>query len=780
MGAVAGGSDGQGAGVNATPSRRLAAIMFTDLVGYSAMAHRDEKLAFELLELHRCWIRECLPSHGGIEIETVGDAFLVEFAGALAAVECALAIQQRFAEHNAAAPEVRRMQLRIGIHLGDIEHRDGKVMGDGVNIASRIHGMAEPGGICVSEDVHHAVRNRGFSFEDIGSPALKNIDARVQLFRLAAAPPPGFARVLRRTRRPVAVVASVAVLVAAAVGIWRLGGFQPAQALDKTVAVLPFDNLSSEKDSEYFADGIHDTVITHLAAVKDLNTISRTSVMQYRDPKRNLREIGRALGVAHVVEGTVQRAGNRVRVTAQLIKVADDQHLWAESFDRDIADVFGIQSEIARNVAANVRARLTPTELDTITRRPTASVEAYDLYLRALKIRQQLMGESEKSEREGLALANEAIRKDPGFALAHALAAHFYNSMFWYYDDASAAELAQQAAKKSLALEPDLAEGHIALGQFLYWARRDHAAALVELERARQLAPGNMYVALWTAYVLRRQGKWEEALAQLEQATLLDPANPEAALSYGRSLQAVRRWAEAERVFKRALALDLWPLQSKWSLAFNSFCATGDMSPVAGLVDRASPEERLQYSQAVSFVSISRRDFEAAARAVLEDKREPFFTEGGQVIPNRSFAAYAYMLGGDMKQAALHAREASKILQAQLDEDPGRHLVRVHLAFALVAQGQREKAVAEARRALADSQPVKDAVTHGNFVSAAAQFFAYVREDETALDLLGEALEVPWGTPANFVRHDRFFDGLRDDPRFQKLIAEQLSKDAGA
>jgi TolB-like protein/class 3 adenylate cyclase len=447
--------DPASAAPGAAPSRRLAAIMFTDLVGYSALAHRDEALAIELLDLHRGWVRAILPPHSGREIETVGDAFLIEFPGALAALSCALAIQRRFAEHNAEAPAGRRMQLRIGVHLGDVEHRGDKVVGDGVNIASRIHGMAEPGGICVSEDVQHAVRNRaGFRFESLGTPMLKNIEAKLELFRVLApqpapAPSPQPAAAQRRMRGPLAATAGalVAAAVIAAVAVWALRG-PPAPAMP-SVAVLPFENLSAEPDSAYFTDGLHDTVIGHLARVRNLKVISRTSVMGYRGKSAGLKAIARELDVNHVVEGSVQRAGGRLRVVAQLIETGTDRHVWSSEYDRDLADVFAVQADIARQVATAVHAKLTPQESTQIARVATRNAEAYDLYLRALQAWRRV--EIDEAVVRGMLESLErAVALDPEFALAHALLAQAHDSIHWFGGDPSAQREWQRTAAARL------------------------------------------------------------------------------------------------------------------------------------------------------------------------------------------------------------------------------------------------------------------------------------------------------------------------------------------
>ncbi|HUE41042.1 MAG TPA: adenylate/guanylate cyclase domain-containing protein, partial [Chthoniobacterales bacterium] len=366
--------------------RKLAAIMFTDMVGYSALSQRDSKLAVELLDEHRALLREIFPKFNGTEIKTIGDAFLVEFNSALEAAQCAIAIQRALAKRDADAPAERQIQVRIGIHIGDVVHRGDDVYGDGVNIASRIEPLADAGGICVSMDVERQIRNAlETRFEKLAPTELKNISVAMDLFRIVLpwerrksevrdqkaavkeqAPAPTTKRLL--------LIGGV-IIVALVVGLLvfqiirgrststprqdgSVARTEPATVIpDKSIAVLPFENLSRDPDNAFFTDGVQDEILTDLSKIADLKVISRTSVMQYKSGvARNLRKIGEELGVAHVVEGSVQRAANKIRVNAQLIDARTDTHLWAQTYDRDLADVFAIQSEIAKAIADQLQA----------------------------------------------------------------------------------------------------------------------------------------------------------------------------------------------------------------------------------------------------------------------------------------------------------------------------------------------------------------------------------------------------------------------------------------
>jgi len=358
------------------PSRRLAAIMFTDLVGYSAMAHRDEALAIELLELHRGWVREILPRYAGQEIETIGDAFLISFTGALSAVECAIALQARFAEHNRVEPPERGMKLRIGIHLGDIEHRAGKVMGDGVNIAARIHGLAPPGGICVSEDVHRAVRNRsGLRFTSLGTPSLKNISTPLELYELHAGPDSLRKAVVTKARRAVGRIPKwllYPVLAIALISFFSdddrpLVTIDPGDGAPSTpagasaplavVMVPPFENHGAKADDS-LVEGLQQAVIEHLGRAGGLDVVSMGSVL--RNPMGNLQKLSGERGAGHLLVGTVERDDQRLQVEVELVDTRSGKAVWNSDYERDLGDVATVQADIAQRIASAVRAKVAP------------------------------------------------------------------------------------------------------------------------------------------------------------------------------------------------------------------------------------------------------------------------------------------------------------------------------------------------------------------------------------------------------------------------------------
>ena len=459
--------------------------MFTDMVGYTALSQRNEALALELLEEHRRILRSIFPRFNGTEIKTIGDAFLVEFHSALEAAQCALEIQRTLAKRNPDVSAERRIEIRIGIHVGDVVHREGDVYGDGVNIASRIQPVAGIGGICISVDVerqiHHALDAR---FEKLAPVELKNVEVPMDLFRIVlpwerdTGLKPERREVRKPRSMPVGWLVAAALLLILILAWFLFGRYhvpgKPSVAAElpaKSIAVLPFENLSKNEENAFFADGMQDQILTNLAKIADLKVISRSSVMQYKSGvARNLKEIGEQLGVAHLLEGSVQRAGNDVRVNAQLINARTDAHEWAENYDRPLNNVFAIQSEIAKAIADHLQAKLSPNEKKAIEQPPTTDLAAFDLYSRAksLLLTAGFSATQDPDVRKAIELLNEAVKRDPSFFDAYCQLARAHESVYAVFGtDHTPARLAlaEAAVQAATRLRPDAGETHLARAQ---------------------------------------------------------------------------------------------------------------------------------------------------------------------------------------------------------------------------------------------------------------------------------------------------------------------------
>ncbi len=497
--------------------------MFTDIVGFTTLAQSSESDALQLLRHHNELLRPFFVRFHGREVKTMGDSFLVEFESALDATTCAVEIQLSLRAHLASTPERERFRIRIGVHLGDVVTSDGDVFGDAVNIASRIEPLAEPGGVCVSGPVYDQVQNKvDLRFERVDAPGLKNVQMPIPVYRvvLSPEPPPG-------------------------------GASSKEPEAPRRLAVLPLTNMSPDPQDDFFADGLTEEIITELSRIASLRVIARTSVMRYKSLAKPIREIGTGLRVGYVLEGSVRKAGNRIRITTQLIDAVTEEHLWADRFDRELADIFAVQADIASSVAAALDLRLRPTA--TPPRGAPPNVEAYTLYLRGRFLWNQRTTESVQ---EAVRRFQEATALDPTFALAHSGLADCYSILKdrGVLSMGEAVPRALAEAQKGLELDPSAAEVHASLGLVLTQSG-DFSGAEKELRAAIALNPGYAMARHWLHLVLLGTGRTAEAGAEIRAAEDLDPLSPTVLNSAGVLDEVAGRTAEAIRKWERALEL---------------------------------------------------------------------------------------------------------------------------------------------------------------------------------------------------------------------------------
>jgi adenylate cyclase len=804
-----------------TEQRRLAAIMFTDMVGYTALSQRNEALALELLEEHRRILRPIFPSFNGTEIKTIGDAFLVEFQSALEAAQCALEIQRTLAKRNHDVSPERRIELRIGIHVGDVVHREGDVYGDGVNIASRIQPVAGIGGICISVDVERQIHNAlEARFEKLAPIELKNVEVPMDLFRIVlpwerqTPEVRGEKSELRRSgvrsaRLKWVWPASIALLLIIGIGWWwstrarkisagrsnfivtesgRPGG--PSLPIpEKSIAVLPFENLSEEKQNEYFADGVQDEILTDLAKIADLKVISRTSVMQYKTGvARNLRRIGEELGVAHVVEGSVQRAANKIRVNAQLIDARTDAHLWAQTYDRDLADVFAIQSEIAKTIADQLQAKLSPNERTAIEERPTANIAAFDEYSRAktLLLTTGFSVSHTTNFLQAVDNLNSAIARDPSFFEAYCQLVYANDSLYALGTDHTTARLAQAetALQAAARLRPDAAETHLARASHLYFALRDYKGAFAELEIARRGLANDPRIYELTGYILRRQGKQEEGLRDLKRAVELDPRNSFTLAQLAISYQFLLRWPDTVTVLDRALAITPDDIETRMQRALIDLYWKADPRPLHQAVERVRAEQPASIAHAADnwfLGTLAERDWAGAEQALTALGDNPFWGDGA-VLLRRHFGdgLLARAMHDDAKAtkafAAAHLEQA-QIVEKQKDYGPALCVLGIIDA----GLGKKELALAEGKRAMELMPVEKDSINGQRMQIYFAVIAAWVGEKDLALQQLALAGPTPGASViANYgsLKLLPFWDPLRGDSRFEKIVQSLAPKDA--
>jgi adenylate cyclase len=608
--------------------RSLAAIMYTDIVGYTSATQKNEQLELELLEEHRKLLRPFFTKHNGREIKTMGDAFLVEFASALEAARCAFDMQQSLHELNSNRPPERQVVLRIGLHLGDVVHSASDIYGDTVNVASRIEPFAEPGGICISEQIYQQLRNKfEFPIIKIGTKRLKNVDAPMQVYRVVLP--------------------------------WE-SEISTAQTSKRRIAILPFTNISPDPKDEYFADGLTEEMIHVLSQIRRLEVIARTSVMCYKGGEKQVQTIGRELNVGSLLEGSVRKAGNKVRVTAQLIDAESEAHVWSERYDRDLDDIFAIQSEIAKHVADALEVELVKNEEERVNKKPTDYVEAFNLYLKG---RQLLNDWSPAAIQEAKECFELAIAKDPEFARAYSGIADCYSSWLnmGVMPGSRAIPVARDYLNKALELDHELAEAHSSLG-FALDLSFDPTAAESELKLAMLLNPSYAWTYMVYSYSLAGSGRLTEALEEMKKARNADPLSPfilvMSAIGYLAAgmdedswkefdeamkvnpeywlLYFIRAWYflrrsklnEAKKDLEKSLALSKYLHVKGW---LGYVCAVrGEVAEAKGILDELTKLQKERYVGAEAFAyvyaGLNERDkfFECLERAIDEKTVDRF------------------------------------------------------------------------------------------------------------------------------------------------------------
>ncbi len=553
----------------------------------------------------------------------------------------------------------------------------------------------------------------------------------------------------------------------------------------KSIAVLPFENLSDDPENAYFADGVHDDILSSLAKISDLKVISRTSVRQYKEGARNLREIGQALGVAHILEGTVRRAGNRVRVNAQLINAHTDAQIWADTFDRELTNLFAMQSELAERITAALRANLSAHERASMRIHPTNDLAAYELFLRARDLfHWSGLGDPLENGEKALRLIDQAVARDPQFALAYCLGSRLNAELYWFGHDRSRARLnnAKAAADVALRLQPDLGDAHLALAFFHYYGYRDYKRARAEIEIAQQATPNDAEIWEGGGAVGRREGRWDEAIANFEKARYLDPRNFSVISDLAETLIAMRRYAEAQHAIDNALLVN--PNAHLFSIARASIDLkkSGDPAPLRAVL-RAIPRD-FDPGGTVATVgirlSLMEGDFAEAARILAASAHNRFTDSGfggtasmidGYTFPKTWYEGLVARAHGNIDKAQHAFEEARRVVEADLAQWPDDMKAIMMLAFIHAALGRKEDALREGRRAVELLPISKDAYDGPILATNLAAIYAQVGKRDLALEQLATLIEVPNGPTPGTLRAEPEWDALRDDPRFEKIVA---------
>jgi TolB-like protein/Tfp pilus assembly protein PilF len=538
--------------------------------------------------------------------------------------------------------------------------------------------------------------------------------------------------------------------------------------------VLPFENLSDERENAYFADGIQDDVLTNLSKIGDLKVISRTSVMPYRGKTSNVREIGKALGVGAILEGSVRRMGNRVRVNVQLINADTDEHMWAEDYDRDLTDVFAIQTDLAQQIVRELQAKLSPMEKAQIERRPTENGEAYLAFMQGHEVfyrPDKFRSNTEKAEQ----LFEEATKLDPNFAGAFAALARAHEWTYRDFDPTPARkEKARVAAETAIRLQPDLPEAHLAMGFYYYYCERDYQGALKEFAIAKLSLPNSPEVYMAIGAIERRQGKWKESTANLERAASLSPKDAWVLQNLADNYYANKNFETAEKIFDRAIEAapqSLGPRAEKANLAV---AWKGDLSVMEKELTQmpagVDPDGLVTFSR-VQLLLLQRK-FPDAIALVKQSPQDVFHYDK----PREFFEGAIYTFLNDKEKAVSAFKRARPIAEKALRESPSDASRHIILGMILAGLGEKELAIAEGKRAVELLPESEDALDGPKTTVALAQIYTWTGETDQALQILERSLSTPNGVTIPFLRLDPMWDPLRSDPRFQALIDRHEAK----
>jgi serine/threonine-protein kinase len=553
-----------------------------------------------------------------------------------------------------------------------------------------------------------------------------------------------------------------------------------ASAPAKSIAVLPFENLSKDENNAYFATGMQDEILTRLAGIRDLKVISRTSTAQYASQPPNLKIVAEQLGVANVLEGSVQKAGEQVHINLQLIDARNDSHLWAQSYNRELKDIFAVEGEVAQSVADALKAQLMPAEAERATAVPTHNEAAYQLYLQANAHFNRALDQDVLVPRElpqAIPLYQHALDADPQFALAAAALGRAHMHVYFYAPDRSEARLAsaKAAIDRALALQPDLGEGHYALALYFYWGHRDYARALDELHLARQSIANSADVPRMLAAIARRQGRAADMIAGFQEATLLDPRSSSAIDQLGLGYSALRRYAEADRAFAQAEEVTRDPADERVTRALSAILWRGDLAPIRSALGALEPGSDAYAGNATSYFFLYwwSRDFANALRIAQNNSDDEWSDTANIAMPRLLFVAWAQQAANDPKAAETYAsvRKTATAAVAQQDERADPHLT---LAFAAAGLGDKDEAIREGRRAAELLPPSRDALSGAGMLVYLAQVYVRVGNYDAAFEALRSTAPLFSGNAVSpsLLKLDPNWDPIRNDPRFAQLAVQ--------
>src|SRR5215471_2100730 len=781
----------------------IAHVLFIDIVDYSKLSINEQRATVDqLTQIVRATeqFQKADASEHLIKIATGDGMALVFYTSPEAPVRCAVELSRALKDH----PQLR---LRMGIHSGpvsgviDVTGRT-NLAGAGLNVAQRVLECGDAGHILLSKHVAEDLEEYDEwrpRLHDLGTCEMKH-GVRIGIANLyddTVGNPqlPNKLRVIQKHRaraRWTEVTIGLLVLAAIAAAFVLLSRRPTPSALataGKSIAVLPFENLSEDKGNAYFAEGIKDEILTKLASVRDLKVISRTSTAKYQSKPDNLKMVAQELGVSTVLEGAVQKAGDKVRVNVQLVDARADTHLWAKSYDRDLKDVLAVESEVSQEIADALQANLSPSESHALASAGTGDSEAYDLFLRGeYEFHQSESRQDADANNRAEEFYRQALARDPNFADAAAGLARSRLRRHWFFSALTPSELKDVTSiiDRALALAPNSPQAHLALGLFFYRGHRQYGIALTEFNRTLELEPNNALARLYSGWIHRRRGEWERSLADLQRAQELDPRDAGILVDVGNTYWALRLWKDAERAELRALAMDPRNSGAADTLLKAGLNATGDADSARRVFD-SFPEDIKSnlsgldpggYEGSTNIVEsigmpvyldlIQRRfsdAFQALEKEVAKNDREHLLQLVGRVV--------LQVLAGETEAAKSTAEQARPLLEAGLSERPDDTFAITALSWVYIALGRNADALRLSRQA-ADLMPIeKDAISGPTSQLVLAQIEARAGAPEEAINRLRRLLSIPAGdyVSSALLKIDPVWDPIRNRPDFQELLS---------
>jgi TolB-like protein/class 3 adenylate cyclase/Tfp pilus assembly protein PilF len=793
----------------------IAHVLFIDIVGYSKLTTEEQSEALHELNaiVRNTETARDAETAGQLIFLPTGDGMALVFTGSEEEpVECALEISQALR----AKPS---LPVRMGIHSGPVHHvadvnQRENIAGAGINIAQRIMDCGDAGHILVSkrvaDDLAQSRRWQPY-LHDLGDVEVKHgqVVSVVNFYAdvVGNPTPPGKVQankkeirsVPNRGKRSWVAVLGIAFLLFAIVIVALI--FTPAilkplrspnsgdktsssSIPEKSIAVLPFENLSDDKQNAFFADGVQDEILTDLAKIADLKVISRTSVAQYKAATaRNLQDIGRALGVANVLEGSVQRISNKVRVNAQLIDARNDAHLWAQTYTRDLADVFGIQSEIAEAIAQQLQAHLSANEKAQIAKPVTTDPVAYDLYLRARQLDDLANDPDAKgSLLQGISLLEEAVRRDPKFLRAYWLMCEIHLDLYWGGEDHTEQrrEMARVALEKAEEIQPNAGEVHWMKGVYAYHGFRDYDRALAELKLATQLLPNEARLYVLIGAIDRRTARWQEAEANFKRGVELDPRNFMVVGEAASTFQGIRRYSEARRLYEQALSILPNDPFASYLLGFNSFAQTGETAewqkPLQLIAQQGSEAAR-GVAFPLLLCSWMQRDKGESEKALALIPAEGIANSTDEAsVPREYCVGRTAWLFGNKELAQTSLTAAREIFERMTREQPDYAQGWSYLGLTDAMLGRCDEAIQEGKRACEVLPFTRDSWVSPAWITYLAAIYTWCGGKDAALEQLEKSVKLPTGITYGELKKSPDWDALRGDPRFEKIVASLAPK----